>query len=117
MILIYQNYRLDIFFAGAFFITYLVCLFSVGVPLFLLELSLGQFTGGAIGYWMICPLFQGIEIICFWINLFSTYYYILILAWALLYLTHMFQRNIPWQKCHKPWATPCKFHSKNILVQ
>uniref|UniRef100_A0A3B5N220 Transporter n=1 Tax=Xiphophorus couchianus TaxID=32473 RepID=A0A3B5N220_9TELE len=46
---------------GAFFIPYLIFLFACGIPVFLLETSLGQYTSeGGITCWRkICPLFEG----------------------------------------------------------
>uniref|UniRef100_A0AAY5EBE0 Transporter n=1 Tax=Electrophorus electricus TaxID=8005 RepID=A0AAY5EBE0_ELEEL len=46
---------------GAFFVPYVLFLFSCGIPLFFLETSLGQFTSqGGITCWRkICPLFEG----------------------------------------------------------
>ncbi len=46
--------------AGAFFIPFFVCLFTGGIPLFLLEVGLGQLTSeGGITAWNICPAFKG----------------------------------------------------------
>ena len=48
---------------GCFLIPYLICLVLAGVPILILEVSLGQFTSqGGITAWKICPLFQGIEL-------------------------------------------------------
>ncbi|XP_037829842.1 sodium- and chloride-dependent GABA transporter 2-like isoform X2 [Kryptolebias marmoratus] len=46
---------------GVFFIPYLLFLFLCGIPLFLLETSLGQYTslGGVSAWRTICPLFGG----------------------------------------------------------
>ena len=54
------------FFLGAFIIPYCIMSVMAGVPLYILEVSLGQyFAEGPIGTWrIICPLTRGIEI-CF----------------------------------------------------
>ena len=51
----------DFFFSGAFLLPYFLCVIVAGVPMFYLEVSLGQFMSeGGIGAWKICPLLQGI---------------------------------------------------------
>lgn len=49
---------------GVFFIPYVLFLFTCGIPLFLLETSLGQYTKqGSITCWrQICPLFEGKDV-------------------------------------------------------
>ena len=45
---------------GAFFIPYVIMLTFVGMPLFFMELSLGQFSSnGPLTCWEFCPIFQG----------------------------------------------------------
>lgn len=46
---------------GVFFVPYLLFLVLCGIPLFLLETSLGQYTslGGVSAWRTICPLFGG----------------------------------------------------------
>lgn len=46
---------------GAFFIPYLIFLFTCGIPVFFLETALGQYTsqGGVTAWRKICPLFEG----------------------------------------------------------
>lgn len=48
-------------FQGAFLIPYLIFLFTCGVPVFFLEVALGQYTSqGGITCWRkISPLFEG----------------------------------------------------------
>lgn len=47
--------------AGAFFVPYFIFFFSCGIPVFFLEVALGQYTSqGSVTAWRkICPLFQG----------------------------------------------------------
>lgn len=91
---------------GAFLIPYVLCLCFAGVPLFFLEVALGQFMSrGCIQSWQIVPLFQGVgyatALICFWCNL----YYIVVLAWALFYFFCSFSSKLPWSHCGNPWNT------------
>lgn len=48
-------------FTGAFLIPYFVSLALIGVPLFFLELSFGQFASlGPIKIWIVNPAFKGV---------------------------------------------------------
>ncbi|XP_037091571.1 LOW QUALITY PROTEIN: sodium- and chloride-dependent taurine transporter-like [Pollicipes pollicipes] len=92
---------------GAFLIPYLTCLVTGGVPMFFLEVGIGQFMGeGGISVWKLCPVFTGIgygtTVISFLLNI----YYIVILAWGLLYMFYSFQSPLPWATCHNAWNTP-----------
>lgn len=92
---------------GVFFIPYVVFLFTCGIPLFLLETSMGQYTKqGSITSWKkICPLFQGIGYGSQVVVLYSSIYYIIILAWAFLYLFSSFSTEVPWASCRNTWNT------------
>ncbi|XP_054456755.1 sodium- and chloride-dependent betaine transporter-like [Anoplopoma fimbria] len=91
---------------GVFLLPY--CFFAVlcGVPLFLMETVIGQYTQeGAISCWTkLCPLAQGAGYSNIVIQLYSETY-IIILAWALLYLFYCFRDPLPWTTCNNPWNT------------
>ncbi|XP_030634287.1 sodium- and chloride-dependent GABA transporter 2-like [Chanos chanos] len=92
---------------GAFFVPYVLFLFTCGIPLFFLETSLGQYTSqGSITCWRkICPLFEGLGYGSQVVVLYTGVYYIIILAWAFLYLFNSFSATLPWASCRNNWNT------------
>nr|XP_060632731.1 sodium- and chloride-dependent betaine transporter-like [Anolis sagrei ordinatus] len=92
---------------GAFFIPYLIFLFACGIPVFLLETALGQYTsqGGITAWRKICPIFEGIGYASQVIESYLNIYYIVILAWALFYLFNSFAAVLPWASCNNTWNT------------
>ncbi|XP_066510399.1 sodium- and chloride-dependent GABA transporter 2-like [Hoplias malabaricus] len=92
---------------GVFFVPYLLFLVLCGVPLFLLETALGQYTslGGVSAWKNICPLFGGLGYASQVMILHGCVYYIIILAWALFYLWSSFQTELPWAHCNNTWNT------------
>jgi len=95
---------------GAFFIPYLImCIFG-GIPVFFLELSLGQFMkAGGIACWDLVPLFRGVGIssaVCVFL---CNVYYIMVLAWAVFYMIQSFSplfsnTPLPWDSCQSSWS-------------
>nr|XP_012603736.1 sodium- and chloride-dependent GABA transporter 2 isoform X2 [Microcebus murinus] len=92
---------------GAFFIPYLIFLFTCGIPVFLLETALGQYTsqGGVTAWRKICPIFEGIGYASQMIVVLLNFYYIIVLAWALFYLFSSFTSDLPWGSCRHEWNT------------
>lgn len=90
---------------GAFFIPYFVFLLFGAIPILFLEVGIGQyFRSGGITVWsQICPLFQGIGIGTVTISFILNCYYIVVLAWALLYFYHSFSAVLPWSTCGNWW--------------
>uniref|UniRef100_A0A3B4BVX2 Transporter n=1 Tax=Pygocentrus nattereri TaxID=42514 RepID=A0A3B4BVX2_PYGNA len=103
---------------GVFFVPYLLFLVLCGIPLFLLETALGQYTslGGVSAWRSICPLFGGLGYASQVMILHGCVYYIIILAWALFYLGCSFQSKLPWAHCNNTWNTEtcAVFEGENI---
>uniref|UniRef100_A0A8C2FPA3 Transporter n=2 Tax=Cyprinus carpio TaxID=7962 RepID=A0A8C2FPA3_CYPCA len=92
---------------GAFLIPYVLMAVFGGVPLFYMELALGQFhRTGAISIWKhICPMFKGIGFAICIIALYVSFYYNTIIAWALFYFYSSFSSTLPWTSCDNEWNT------------
>lgn len=92
---------------GAFLLPYLLMAVFGGVPLFYMELALGQFhRSGCISIWKhICPIFKGIGFAICIIALYIAFYYNTIMAWALYYLLSSFRPTLPWTTCSNSWNT------------
>ncbi|KAF0029582.1 hypothetical protein F2P81_018687 [Scophthalmus maximus] len=92
---------------GAFLIPYMIFLFTCGVPVFFLETALGQFTseGGVTCWRKISPLFEGLgygtQVIVTLLN----FYYIIVLAWGIFYLSYSFSWDLAWSSCNNTWNT------------
>lgn len=92
---------------GAFLLPYLLMAVFGGVPLFYMELALGQFhRSGCISIWKhICPIFKGIGFAICIIALYIAFYYNTVMAWALYYLLSSFSSTLPWTTCTNTWNT------------
>nr|CAB3266322.1 sodium-dependent proline transporter [Phallusia mammillata] len=89
---------------GSFLIPYLIMLTFCGIPLFMIELTLGQFSGfGAITCWRASPMFKGIGIGMMFVSFFVVVYYNVIIAYALFYLFASFQSVLPWTIACGEW--------------
>nr|CAD7392186.1 unnamed protein product [Timema cristinae] len=86
---------------GAFLIPYFVMLAIEGIPIFYLELAIGQrLRKGAIGVWnQVSPYLGGIGISSAVVSFNVALYYNTIIAWCLFYFVQSFQSELPWATC------------------
>uniref|UniRef100_A0AAQ5ZCK0 Transporter n=1 Tax=Amphiprion ocellaris TaxID=80972 RepID=A0AAQ5ZCK0_AMPOC len=86
---------------GGFLIPYFIMLLVEGVPLFYMELAIGQkMRLGSIGAWTaISPYLGGVGLASVVTSLYLCLYYNIINAWSFWYLFHSFQSVLPWAVC------------------
>uniref|UniRef100_A0A8C8JD88 Transporter n=1 Tax=Oncorhynchus tshawytscha TaxID=74940 RepID=A0A8C8JD88_ONCTS len=86
---------------GGFLIPYMLMLVLLGVPLFYMELAIGQkMRLGSIGAWRaISPYLGGVGMASVVTSMYLCLYYNVINAWSFWYLFHSFQSILPWAEC------------------
>ncbi|CAM4866858.1 unnamed protein product [Rotaria socialis] len=91
---------------GVFLIPYVIFLFVLGIPLFYLEVNLGQFTSqGPVQCWRMAPIFKGLGISMSLMSYFLTVYYAMLLSYSILYFILSFRSKLEWTTCGS-WASP-----------
>lgn len=92
---------------GAFLIPYICMLFLCGMPLFFMELALGQYVSlGPVTSWAaICPLAKGVGFSMLVVSFLCCVYYNVIISWCLYYMFKSFASVVPWATCDNPWNT------------
>uniref|UniRef100_A0AAR2LE15 Transporter n=1 Tax=Pygocentrus nattereri TaxID=42514 RepID=A0AAR2LE15_PYGNA len=92
---------------GAFLVPYLLFAVTCGVPLFVLDTCIGQYTKESVAtcWRRVCPLAEGIGHTGCLIALYSCICYNIILAWALFYLISSLSVEIQWNSCANLWNT------------
>lgn len=93
---------------ATFLIPYFIMLAINGIPLFYMELAIGQYLSlGTVGAWTaLCPIARGIGFGMIMVSFLVSIYYNLIIAWCLLYLFESFRKDVPWKHCGNKWNTP-----------
>lgn len=83
---------------GAFFIPYLLALFFIGIPLFVLELALGQVvqSGDVACFGSMHRRLRGVGFASVFGSFTVVCYYNVIIVWALVYLVNSFRSPLPW---------------------
>lgn len=87
---------------AAFLIPYTIMLLCAGLPLFFLELALGQYVslGPNILFPKLVPFFGGLGWAMVMLSLLVAIYYNMILAWTFFYTFASFTSELPWGHCN-----------------
>jgi len=96
---------------GAFLIPYFFSMLVCGIPLFFLEVSVGQYlgVGGMSVVGQLAPIFKGVGYSAIMMVFLENVYYIIVVTWTLFYLFQTFIDfpSLPWSDCSKgngTWA-------------
>ncbi|CAF0752641.1 unnamed protein product [Brachionus calyciflorus] len=102
---------------GAFLIPYTIMIFLLGLPLFFMELALGQYNKcGAITCWKkICPLLSGVGYAVVLIAFYTDFFYNVIISWGLYYLFGSFSNKLPWGNCENSWNSKNCYEISSLL--
>ncbi|CAL8323268.1 unnamed protein product [Merluccius merluccius] len=86
---------------GAYLVPYFILLILIGIPLFFLELAVGQrIRRGSIGVWnYVYPQLGGIGVSSLMVCGFVGLYYNVIIGWSIFYFFQSFQSPLPWAEC------------------
>jgi len=86
---------------GSFLLPYTIMLFFAGLPLFFMELSLGQYTGQGPTrvFGRLAPAFKGLGYAMIAATCFVGIYYNVIMAWTIFYMFSGFASELPWANC------------------
>lgn len=93
---------------GVFFIPYTIMLIFGGIPLFFLELCLGQYVKkGPITVWnKICPSMKGVGYCSILVSWYVSFYYNVLIAWSVYFIYRSISSvggKMPWEDCDNSW--------------
>lgn len=89
---------------GAFFIPYILMLVFVGMPMFFMEISFGQYCSlGPITAWKVSPLFKGLGMASVCVSGMIGYYYNVIIAYSFHFFFASMTSEVPWALCNNTW--------------
>ncbi|GMT15082.1 hypothetical protein PFISCL1PPCAC_6379, partial [Pristionchus fissidentatus] len=103
---------------GTFLVAYSFFFVLAAVPIFVMEVSIGQFLQkGAMEMWRMCPLFKGVGIGNVVIAFMCIAYFCVIVSWAVFYMISSFNSTFPWETCNNWWNTAnCLSGNENATV-
>lgn len=90
-------------------------LFTMGLPVFFMELSLGQYSGlGPVeAYKRMAPAFGGLGMCNIAVITMVTIYYMVLTSWTLFYTFASFSKKLSWAYCDNDFNTESKFTNCN----
>ncbi|KYM78572.1 Sodium- and chloride-dependent glycine transporter 2 [Atta colombica] len=112
---------------GAFLIPFILMLITMGLPIFFLELCMGQYTrlGPIKAFSRMAPAFHGLGYCTLVVIFFVLIYYMIIIAWILFYIFISFSSKLSWAYCDNDFNTnncysnlqaeECKTNSSSIF--
>ena len=95
---------------GSFLIPYLILAILVGLPLFFIELALGQYSafGPTRLFGKMAPIFKGLGFAMVAVSSVVSIAYCVVISWSLLYMGSSFQAELPWN-------STMNFYNSSIL--
>lgn len=92
---------------GAFFIPFCLMLVTMGLPIFFLEVIIGQYSraGPTIAFGRMAPAFQGLGYCTVVVMALVNIYYMVIVAWILFYMFASFSSKLDWAYCDNEYNT------------
>ncbi|KAH8413102.1 hypothetical protein KR009_007938 [Drosophila setifemur] len=91
---------------AAFLIPYTLMVIFAGIPLFYMEVLIGQFSGtGCTGMFRLTPLFKGAGVAQIVVNAYCVCYYSVIISYPIRMITYCFFKKVPWEDCGNDWNT------------
>ncbi|XP_054015666.1 sodium- and chloride-dependent glycine transporter 1-like [Hylaeus anthracinus] len=92
---------------GAFLLPFILMLITMGLPIFFLELAIGQYTGLGPNetFTRMAPAFQGLGYCTLVVITLVMIYYMVIVAWSLFYICVSFIPKLSWAYCDNDFNT------------
>ncbi|KAL7741144.1 hypothetical protein ACLKA6_018170 [Drosophila palustris] len=92
---------------GAFLVPYLLMVILCGIPLFYMEVLLGQFSGtGCTGLFRLAPILKGTGYCMVIVNMYCVCYYSVIISYPIRMMYYCFWKKVPWDGCNHSWNSP-----------
>ncbi|XP_077984246.1 sodium- and chloride-dependent glycine transporter 1-like [Glandiceps talaboti] len=102
---------------ATFLVPYAIMLVLAGLPIFFLEMALGQFSSlGCVSVWRCVPLFRGLGWAMVVVSVLVSIYYNVVMSWAIYYFFASFANlpSVPWVGCGHEWNTDSCFDDRDF---